>query len=129
MQSKGFFLIIFLAIFAACTTTSPTETEPAVPPANAANLEAGKKIFFTKCNSCHMVNRELTGPALKGVESRWPDKQKLYDFVRNSEAMIKKDKYSRELWLKFNQTMMNAHPELTNAEIQNILDYINSVSE
>jgi hypothetical protein len=76
-----------------------------------------------------MVNKEMTGPALKGVESRWPDKEKLYSFIRNSEAVIASDKYARELWLRYNQTAMLPHPDLTDENIQNILEYIKSVSE
>jgi len=76
-----------------------------------------------------MINKELTGPALKGVESRWPDTAKMYAFIRNSEAVIGSDKYARELWLQYNQTAMNKHPDLTDADIRAILDYIKSVSE
>jgi len=76
-----------------------------------------------------MVNKELTGPALKGVEDRWPDKEKMYAFIRNSEEVISKDKYARDLWLQYNQTMMNKHPDLTDDDIKSILGYIKSVSE
>ena len=89
----------------------------------------GKQLFNGRCASCHMVNKELTGPALKGAETRWPDKEKLYAFIRNSEAVIKEDKYARELWLKYNQTAMNPHPDLTDEQIKQIFGYINSLSE
>lgn len=75
-----------------------------------------------------MVNKDMTGPALRGVESRWPDKKKLYAFIRNSEAIIKTDAYAHNLWLQYNQTMMNKHPDLSDAQIQQVLDYIKSVS-
>ena len=71
----------------------------------------------------------MTGPALKGVEDRWPDKQKMYAFIRNSTEVIKTDKYAKDLWLKYNQTMMLPHPDLKDEDIRAILDYINSVSE
>lgn len=70
----------------------------------------------------------MTGPALRGVEERWPDKLKLYSFIRNSEEIIKTDEYARNLWLQFNQTSMTPHPDLTDAQIRQVLDYINSVS-
>ena len=124
---KNSCFILLLLLLTACggnddkddnvSTTSTTE-----------HLE-GKQLFYAKCASCHMVNKELTGPALRGVEARWPDTQKLYAFIRNSEAFIKEDKYAHELWLKYNQTMMNKHPDLTDSQIRQILDYINSVSE
>lgn len=76
-----------------------------------------------------MVNKDMSGPALRGVEDRWPDKQKLYAFIRNSEEVIRKDKYARELWLEWNQTLMLPHPDLTDEDISALLDYIRSVSQ
>ncbi|MFN5930145.1 MAG: c-type cytochrome, partial [Sphingobacteriales bacterium] len=38
----------------------------------------GKAIFQQKCAACHAVDKNLTGPALKGVEERWPAKADLY---------------------------------------------------
>ncbi len=97
----------------------------------AENIQAnenGKRLFYSNCASCHMVNKDMTGPALKGVESRWPDRQKLFSFIRNSEAMIGNDKYARELWLTWNQTAMPAHPNLTDTDIEYILVYIAQVT-
>lgn len=76
-----------------------------------------------------MVNKELTGPALKGAEDRWPDKQKMYAFIRNSEAAIKIYKYARDLWLQYNQTIMTKLPDLQDEDIRAILDYIKLVSQ
>jgi cytochrome c2 len=92
-------------------------------------LVKGKTLFTTQCASCHMVNKEMTGPALKGVEDRWPDTIKLYAFIRNSQQVIKEDKYAHELWLTFNQTIMPEHKDLSDDDIQAILYYIRSVSE
>jgi len=75
-----------------------------------------------------MVNKDMTGPALKGVEDRWPDKEKLFAFIRNSEEVIRSDKYARELWLEWNQTAMLPHPDLKDEDIQAILDYIKQVA-
>ena len=106
----------------------PAETKRAISSVSTKH-EAGKKLFFTQCGSCHMVNKELTGPALKGVESRWPDKQLLYAFIKNSAAVIATDPYAKSLWQQYNQTPMPAHPDLTDEHIRSILDYIASVSE
>jgi cytochrome c551/c552 len=76
-----------------------------------------------------MVNKDMTGPALKGVEDRWPDKEKLYAFIRNSEEVIRNDKYARELWLQWNQTAMLPHPDLKDEDINAILGYIKATSQ
>jgi len=121
-------IILLLAItFISCggNENNSDNTEPVKIAAHGV----GKQLFYGRCANCHMINKELTGPALKGAETRWPDKEKLYAFIRNSEAVIKEDKYARGLWLKYNQTAMNPHPDLTDDQIKQIFGYINSVSE
>ena len=55
------------------------------------NAQDGKALFNQKCASCHAIDKNLVGPALKGVEERWDDKSMLYDWVRNSAAELKRD--------------------------------------
>lgn len=124
-------IIIGLAItifFISCETPAPTPEPKTIAETDLAPNETGKKLFYAKCASCHMVNKDMTGPALKGVEDRWPDKEKLYAFIRNSEEVIRNDKYARELWLEWNQTAMLPHPDLTDNDIKAILDYVKGVS-
>lgn len=123
---KNGWRVLLLVFLSACGSNQPQPSENDPLP-SAANPE-GKEIFTSKCASCHRVNVELTGPALRGVEDRWPDKQKLYAFIRNSTAVIETDKYAHDLWLKFNQTSMTLHPDLTDAQIRSVLDYIKLVS-
>jgi cytochrome c551/c552 len=89
----------------------------------------GQALFSANCASCHAVNKELTGPALAGVEQRWGgDKKKLHAWIRNNQAFLKTgDKYANELYLKYNKTQMNLFPNLTDPEIDAILGYIKSV--
>jgi mono/diheme cytochrome c family protein len=119
-------LASILVWLASCNNPSQTPAPPTVD--NTPQFEEGKAIFFARCASCHMVNKEMTGPALRGVEKRWPDKKKLYAFIRNSEDFLKTDTYAHTLWLQYNQTMMTKHPDLTDAQIDQVLGYINSVS-
>ncbi len=125
MKNRFYFLLIIL--FANCGSNEHNNNAPGNTDQEAN--AAGKDLFYAKCAGCHMVNKELTGPPLKGVEDRWPDKQKLYGFIRNSQEAIKTDRYAHELWLKYNQTMMNPYPDMTDDNIRSILDYINSASE
>lgn len=89
----------------------------------------GQALFSANCASCHAVNKELTGPALAGVEQRWGgDKKKLHAWIHNNQAFLKTgDKYANELYLKYNKTQMNLFPNLTDPEIDAILAYIKSV--
>ncbi len=87
----------------------------------------GKALFNQKCASCHAIDKQLVGPALSGVEDRWDDKAMLYDWVRNSAAVIKKG-YPRAVavYNEYKRVQMAAFPELKNEDIDAILGYINT---
>ena len=90
----------------------------------------GKALFNQKCASCHAIDKQLVGPALKGVEERWPEKAQLYAWIRNSAAVIKSG-YPRavEVYNQYNKIQMTAYPELTDGDIDAILSYINTAGE
>lgn len=95
---------------------------------NTVSAQDGKALFTTNCASCHSVHKESTGPALAGVEDRWPNKANLYSWIRNSAAFLKTgDKYANDLYNKYNKIAMNQFPSLTDEEIGAIITYVNSV--
>jgi cytochrome c551/c552 len=89
--------------------------------------QEGKALFNQKCASCHAIDKKLIGPALAGVEDRWPDKGQLYSWIRNSAAVIKSG-YPRavEVYNEYQKIQMTAFPELTDKNIDDILAYINT---
>ncbi len=92
------------------------------------NAQDGKTLFQTNCASCHAVNKKVTGPALAGVEGRWPDKAKLHAWIRNNQAFLKTgDAYANALYLEYNKSAMTIFPTLTDKDIDAILGYIKSV--
>jgi mono/diheme cytochrome c family protein len=112
------YLIIGSIILLAFTTTSKVAAQD------------GKALFSQNCASCHAVNKKSTGPALAGVEDRWPDKTKLYAWIRNSAAFLKTgDAYANNLYNEYNKVAMNAFPSLTDKEIEAILGYINTAAK
>lgn len=95
---------------------------------NTVSAQDGKALFTTNCASCHQVHKASTGPALAGVEDRWPNKANLYSWIRNSSAFLKTgDKYANDLYVQYNKVAMNQFPNLTDDEIGAILKYIGSV--
>jgi mono/diheme cytochrome c family protein len=107
------FSALFLLVFSAVNTVSAQD---------------GKTLFNTNCASCHQVHKNSTGPALAGVEDRWPDKAKLHAWIRNSAAFLKTgDKYANDLYNQYNKTAMNLFPNLKDEEIDAIIKYVNSV--
>ena len=92
---------------------------------SGVSAQDGKALFGANCASCHKVDKDLTGPALMGVEDRWPDKAKLKAWIRNnSKVLASGDAYANALFLKWNKTAMSQFPNLTDAEIDAILKYI-----
>ncbi len=88
----------------------------------------GKALFSANCASCHAIYKQLTGPALAGVEDRWPDKAKLHAWIKNNQAFLKTgDKYANDLYNQYNKTAMNVFTNLEDKDIDAILTYIKSV--
>jgi cytochrome c2 len=97
----------------------------------SSNLFAqdGRALFQSNCASCHAVKKDLTGPALAGVQERWGNDKDLYAWIRNNQALIKSGhKYANEIYNKWNKTPMNLFTNLTDAEIGAILTYINTTA-
>lgn len=95
---------------------------------NSVKAQDGKVLFQTNCASCHQPHKNLTGPALAGVEERWPNKKNLYAWIRNSAAFLKTgDAYANNLYIEYNKVAMNQFPTLTDGEIDAMLAYIKSV--
>ena len=95
---------------------------------NSVNAQDGKTLFQTNCASCHQVHKKLTGPALSGVEERWPNKKNLYSWIRNSAAFLKTgDPYANNLYNEYNKVAMNQFTAFTDKEIDAILGYIKTV--
>ena len=109
---------------AATTTAAPAEGAEAAPAAaGAGDAAAGKAIFNANCAACHKLDAKSTGPALRGVANR-RDRAWLGKWIRNSSEMIKAgDPIAVQLFEENNQKLMNAFPQLTDADIDNILAY------
>ena len=91
--------------------------------AQEADPIAGKKLFNANCAACHKLNKKAVGPALRGVSAKY-DKEWLYSWIKNSAAMIKAgDAQAVAIWEEYNKTAMNAFPQLSDADIDNIIAY------
>lgn len=89
----------------------------------------GKELFQSKCQRCHLIDKKMTGPALQGVRSRWPDSTSLYSWIKNSQSFLATgDKYANDLFREYSGSIMPAFPELTDADITDILVFIDAES-
>jgi len=89
--------------------------------ADAAN---GKNLFNSLCAACHKPYRDGVGPKLHGVTER-RDMDWLYKWIVNSQELIKSgDSQAVQLYEEWNKVAMNAFPQLSNDDINDILAYV-----
>jgi cytochrome c551/c552 len=88
----------------------------------------GKAIFQAQCATCHALDKQLTGPALRGVETRgpWTDRKELVKWIHNPGGYIPTSDYTKQLAATYNGQIMPSFPQLSEEEIFSILDYINT---
>jgi cytochrome c551/c552 len=85
----------------------------------------GKQLFQQNCQTCHALDKKLTGPALRGFTERgpWTDKNNIYAWIKNPAAFMQKDAYTQALKAEYG-VIMQAFPNLTNEQIDGIVSYI-----
>lgn len=151
---KGFFSLIFcLLMLNSLTATaqdyeSPTDSddpndipevvEDAVAPAtqvpdevpsDAASVARGRDLFGQHCSVCHMVEKQLIGPALASVHNTRPIPW-LLAFIKNSQYVIQEtdDEYAKHLFKEYQGQIMPNFEFLSNDDVYNILAYIKAES-
>lgn len=96
---------------------------------NISNAVAqdGGQLFKSRCNTCHQIDKNSTGPKLKGVKQKWSDAgegENLYAWISNSTALIASGKSQLAKDISgYSPTSMPAQT-VTNAEVDAIFEYI-----
>jgi mono/diheme cytochrome c family protein len=91
---------------------------------NNSIAQDGKALFKANCASCHALNKDLTGPALAGVESRWPNKALLVTWIKNWNNAVKTgDPYAVKM-KDWSAAAMNQFDNLPDKDVEAILGYI-----
>ncbi|UFH30698.1 c-type cytochrome [Chryseobacterium sp. C-71] len=89
----------------------------------------GEKLFKANCTACHALDKQVVGPALKGVVERLKSEQGLdtewlHKWIKDNKALrASGDKYANEVFEKYNKTEMQVFPNLTDKDIDDILEY------
>ncbi len=111
---KGFtFLFLFFLSFNVLAQEAVDETRQ----------KAGRKIFRQLCSSCHKLDKKLIGPALGGVEER-RENEWLKQWIRNNaEFRATGDADAIAIYEEYNGSNMQAFPQLSDEDIDNILYY------
>lgn len=112
------------------STVSAQDTTATATSAGGGDIEAGKTLFENNCKSCHNPDGEkLTGPGLKDIDKR-RDLAWLVKWINNPNLVIQSgDKYAVDLYNQYNKTQMTAFPNIKEADVVNILAYINDYNK
>jgi len=90
-----------------------------------ASAQTGQQLYAQYCQSCHALDKVISGPALRGVEERgpWTERENLYAWVKNPGAFIPTNPYTQDLQKTYGQ-IMPSFPQLSKEEVDAIFDYI-----
>ncbi len=89
----------------------------------AQDVAKGKQLFNSQCAACHKLDADMTGPALRHVTDR-RSTEWLHKWIKNSAELIKSgDAEAVKLFNDWNKVPMNAFPNLSDEDIDNILAY------
>ncbi len=123
---KSLFKIYFLTlILTSCFNKKKVEPIPIATCGNTCGNEQTNPrpaIFLAKCVSCHMIDKNSTGPKLLGVLNKIPNEKWYEDFVKNEDSLIKqKEPYTllvnkTYLPIKFNHNFK----EITKEQIEEL---------
>ena len=127
-------LLFSLALMLTISAKSFSQDAPAAPVAEtvaapaAGDAVAGKALFNANCAACHKLDAKMTGPALRGVADKY-SKDWLYKWVKDSQGLVKSgDAAAVKVFEENNKSVMTAFPQLSNADIDNILAYTSEVA-
>ena len=110
-----------MPVTAAPVAATATPVTPAVT--QGGDPVKGKDLFNANCAACHKLDAKATGPALRGVGSKY-EKAWLYKWIHNSSALIKSgDAQAVKVYEENNKVVMTAFPQLSEADIDNIIAY------
>ncbi len=94
----------------------------------SVKAQDGEKLFKANCASCHKIDKKLIGPALQGIRDRWESEENLYAWIKNSPKYLEEmnDPYATALFEEYNKTPMTAFPQLGDADIAAVLEYVDN---
>jgi sugar lactone lactonase YvrE/mono/diheme cytochrome c family protein len=92
---------------------------------NSEMVSEGRELFNTKCISCHTAEKNLVGPAPKGIlERRSPEW--IMNMIMNPTEMLKKDDFAKELLAEFKGVNM-LNEQITEKQARAILEYFRTL--
>lgn len=94
-----------------------------------ANSQDGAALFSSKCNTCHLVDKNSTGPLLKGAKQKWADAgegELIYEWVKNPQNLIASGKSKMATAIKTYSPTEMPPQAVSKEEVDAILDYVDN---
>lgn len=116
----------FVGVALLTSTNLYAQKSPATYSTSKAVIDKGDALFQKNCAECHNFRQKGIGPNLAGVTA---DQSYTYlsGFIINSQQVVKTgNKHAVALFNEFNKVPMPAHPQLTKADLQALLSFINT---
>ncbi|MBK6889784.1 MAG: c-type cytochrome [Sphingobacteriales bacterium] len=118
------FLCIVVTFWVGITTSTFAAVDK-----NGDAYKKGEALYKANCASCHKMNEKLVGPPSAGMHTRY-SKEWLHKWIRNSQDMVKAgDPQAVAVFKENNGAIMTPFANLTDAEIDNIITYVEGESE
>ncbi len=93
------------------------------------SAQDGEALFKSKCNACHLLDKNSTGPMLKDVKKKWADASEdalLVDWVKNSAALIAGGKSKMANEIKDFSPMEMPVQDVTKEDVDAILSFVDN---
>lgn len=94
---------------------------------NLTLAQDGESLFKAKCNACHILGKDGTGPNLQGVKAKWEGEEDfLYEWVLNSPKVIAEGKSQRAQEVKDWSPTAMPPQDVTIDEAKVIIDFVDA---
>lgn len=121
-------LVLSISLSSFAQDAAPAAAAVAAPAAGGDAVQ-GKALFNANCAACHKLDAKMTGPALRGVTAKH-DKEWLHKWIKDSKALIASgDAEAVKVFEENNKVAMTAFPQLSAADIDNIIAYTDTPKE
>jgi len=133
LTSSFLIFIIGIAIFISTYDATPNYGCGTVTPVLLCGNKSltdggqkGKQFFNSNCSACHKLDKEMTGPALRGIvdDNKFPYKNYLFDFITREDSLNKvNDTYSKLINEEYRMNFSHEY-KLTEIEFNNLVEYL-----
>lgn len=127
-------VVIFISVLAMFLVTrySNTPAKQVEEPIATCGVESNDDkrnspaIFKVKCATCHMYEKNATGPALRGIEGRQPYKTWFGEFVTNQDSLIHiREPFTDSIMDWSMVEFIHDFKELNRQDLDELLQYFN----